>query len=125
MKKNKKTFKKQKSFIYEQFYNINKKSHNKKRIYGNNKIMNNKDKKLGSCNVHVMPTTISDNDITALFNGLLNVVKKKFELDSQAQVINYNINIEKLQNELKNKINECNRLKNEIIFLKSKMETDN
>ena len=124
MKKNKKTFKKQKSCIFEQFYNLNKKSHNKKRIYGKNKTMDNKDKKLGNCNVHVMPTTISDNDITALFNGLLNVVKKKFELDSQSQIINYNINIEKLQNELKNKINECNRLKNEIIFLKSKLGSE-
>jgi hypothetical protein len=125
MNKNKKTFKKQKSFNFEQIYILNKNSHNKKRIYGKNKIMDKNDKKIGSCNVHVMPTTISDNDITALFNGLLNVVKKKFELDSQAQVINYNISIEKLQTELKNKINECNRLKNEIIFLKSKLEEKN
>ena len=82
-------------------------------------------KKFGNCKVHVMPSTISDNDITALFNGLLNVVKKKFELDCQAQVISFNISIEKLQKELKNKINECNRLKNEIIFLKSKLESNN
>ena len=116
MKKKKKTFKKQKSFNLEQTYKINKKSHNKKIINGKNKIMDKKENKLSGCKVHVIPTAISDNDISALFNGLLNVVKKKFELDCQAEVINYNINIDKLTSELKNKTNECNRLKNEILY---------
>lgn len=80
-------------------------------------------KKIGNCNIHVLPSKISDSDITALFNGLLNVVKKKFELDYEAYFVTYNINIENLKRELKNKVNECNRLKNEIINLKSQLES--
>lgn len=74
------------------------------------------------CNIHVMPPAISDADISALFNGLLNVVKKKFELDTKSNIINMNLNIEKLMKELNEKQAECNRLKNEIIYLKSKIK---
>ena len=81
--------------------------------------------KIGKCNLYVMPSQITDSDISALFNGLLNVVKKKFELDFEAQFVNYNINIDNLKRELKNKTNECNRLKNEIINLKAKNEKQN
>jgi len=131
MKKNKKTFKKeellrnQKLYKNKLCYKTNKISHNKNIRAGKNNIMGKDSKKIGSCKVHVMPSQISDNDISALFNGLLNVVKKKFELDFEAQFINYNINIDNLKRELKNKINECNRLKNEIINLKSQLEKQN
>lgn len=132
MKKNTKTFKKeallknQKLYKNKHCYKTNKISHNKTLSIGKNKIMEKIDnKKLRNCKVHVMPSQITDNDISALFNGLLNVVKKKFELDFEAQFINCNINIDNLKRELKNKINECNRLKNEIINLKSQLETYN
>ena len=131
MKKQTKTFKKktkwnkQKLYKNKLCYKTNKISHNKNECVGKNKIMEKENKKIGSCKVHVMPSQISDNDISALFNGLLNVVKKKFELDFEAQFINYNINIDNLKRELKNKINECNRLKNEIINLKSQLEKQN
>ncbi|MBR6778544.1 MAG: hypothetical protein IKM43_00105 [Clostridia bacterium] len=72
------------------------------------------------CKVHVMPTTISEQDISALFNGLLNVVKKKFELDMQAEIINMSSDLNRLRHQLKEKTAECVRLKNEILNLKSK-----
>ena len=56
--------------------------------------------------IHVMPPQISDEDISALFNGIVNVVKKKFELEKNAETINLNINIQKLIKELKEKQNE-------------------
>ena len=51
--------------------------------------------------IHVMPPSITDEDITALFNGIINVVKKKFELEKNAETINFNINYEKVLKELK------------------------
>ncbi len=78
--------------------------------------------KKSKCNIHVMPPSITDEDITALFNGILSVMKRKIELDNRAEIIHYNLSIEKLSRELKEKSNECNRLKNEIIFLKSQLE---
>lgn len=111
MKKKKKTFKKKQNNNFIQY------SQNKNFQFGKNKIMQNENKN-NKCNIHVMPSAITDDDISALFQGLVSVVKKKFELDSQAQFININYNVEKLKNELKNKINECNRLKNEVIHLK-------
>ena len=74
------------------------------------------------CNVYVMPPAITDEDITALFNGIVNVVRHKLELDVKAKVLNLNLTQEKLLNELKAKTAECNRLKNEIIYLKSKIK---
>ena len=50
---------------------------------------------------------------------ILNVVKKKIELDTKAEILNMNTNLSKLMKELQEKTAECNRLKNEIIFLKS------
>lgn len=73
------------------------------------------------CNIHVMPPTISDADITALFNGILSVMKRKVELDTRAEIINSNLSIAQLQRQLKEKCAECNRLKNEIIFLKAQL----
>lgn len=72
--------------------------------------------------IHVMPPAITDEDITALFNGIVNVVKKKFELEKNAETINLNLNIERLIKENKEKTAEIIRLKNEIIYLKSKIE---
>lgn len=72
--------------------------------------------------IHVMPPAISDDDIMALFNGIVNVVKKKFELEKNAEIININLNHERLVKELKEKQAEISRLKNEIIYLKSKLE---
>ena len=83
----------------------------------NNEIETNE-----NCQIHVMPPAISDADISALFNGILNVVKKKFELETKSNIINMNLSIEKLMKELKEKQAECNRLKNEIVFLKSKIK---
>ena len=74
-----------------------------------------------SCNVLVMPPKISDDDITALFNGILKIVKRKFELENNCEIINLNSNLHKLKQQLKEKQAECNRLKNEIIYLKSKL----
>ena len=80
------------------------------------------DSKNENCNVHVMPPAISDEDIAALFNGILNVVKKKIEMETKSNMINLNLNIEHLMKKLNEKKAECNRLKNEIIFLKSKIK---
>ncbi len=73
------------------------------------------------CQIHIMPTKITDEDITALFNGIINVVKKKVELDTRSHLININNNMNKLMKELNEKRKECNRLKNEIIYLKSQL----
>lgn len=75
------------------------------------------------CNIHVMPPTITDDDITALFNGILNVMRKKIELETRAEIINMNVNIEKIMKQLNEKNAECIRLKNEILYLKSKYNT--
>ncbi len=75
--------------------------------------------------IHVMPPPITDEDITALFSGIVNVVKKKYELEKNAETINLNINIEKLMEELKEKQSEIIRLKNEIIYLKNQLKTNN
>lgn len=72
--------------------------------------------------IHVMPPSITDEDITALFNGIVNVVKKKFELEKNAETLNLTINHNKLVKELKEKNAEIIRLKNEIIYLKSKLK---
>ncbi len=71
------------------------------------------------CKIHVMPPTITDEDINALFNGIINVMRKKIELESRSQIININANFEKVSRELKAKQAECIRLKNEILYLKS------
>lgn len=81
-----------------------------------------KDIETNDCQIHVMPPSISDDDINALFNGILNVVKKKFELETKANIINLNSSIEKLMKQLNEKNAECNRLKNEIIHLKSNLD---
>ena len=78
--------------------------------------------KTKTCQIHVMPPSISDEDISALFNGILNVVKKKFELETKASIINLNSSIEKLMKELNEKRAECIRLKNEVIYLKSQLK---
>ena len=72
--------------------------------------------------IHVMPPSITDEDISALFNGIVNVVKKKFELEKNAETINLNLNLERLLKELKEKNAEIIRLKNEIIHLKSQLK---
>ena len=72
--------------------------------------------------IHVMPPSITDEDISALFNGIINVVKKKFELEKNAETINLNLNLERLLKELKEKNAEIIRLKNEIIHLKSQLK---
>ena len=73
-----------------------------------------------SCLVHVMPPAITDEDISALLNGIIGVMRRKIELETQAELINMNIDITRLKKELKEKTAECIRLKNEIILLKSK-----
>lgn len=115
-----------KTFKHSQIHKFHNLSQNKFKHKGKNIDMKNIDKeKTNQCNVYVMPSAISDNDISALFQGLLNVVKKKFELDSQAEFYNYSQDITKLKNELKIKNAECNRLKNEIINLKNLLNKNN
>ncbi len=79
-----------------------------------------KNKQNNGCKLHVMPPIISDEDISALFNGLIGIVRKKIELETRSEIINMNINMEKLLKELKEKQAECNRLKNELLYLKTK-----
>ena len=74
-----------------------------------------------NCTIHTMPSNITDADITALFNGIINVVKKKFELDTHNEMLYMANSIERLNKELKSKNAECVRLKNEIISLKSEL----
>ena len=117
MIRNKKTFFKTKP------YNISKLSHDKEFEYGQNNIMTKQTNKNNNhVKIHVMPPQISDSDITALFNGIVNVVRKKIELEKNAEIINLNINFEKILKELKEKKAEINRLKNEILFLKSQIK---
>ncbi|MBE7076552.1 MAG: hypothetical protein E7374_01525 [Clostridiales bacterium] len=73
------------------------------------------------CNIHMMPPPITDEDISALFNGLISIVKKKIELETRAEVISMNENVENLKQLLKEKQAECVRLKNEIIYLKNEL----
>ena len=80
--------------------------------------MENKDKK-NQCNIHIMPTTISDEDISLLFNGIISLVKKKIEIENQSKFIEICEDVTELKQKLKEKTAECNRLKNEILFLKS------
>ena len=97
-------------------------SHHKKYILANNKIMNKDNEK--NCKVHVMPPTITDQDINALFNGILLVVRKKIELETRAEILASNMTNDKLMRKLKEKEAECNRLKNEILYLKSQLEKE-
>lgn len=83
--------------------------------------MTNKNNK-SDCNVHVMPPQISDEDINALFSGLVGIMRKKIELETKAEIINTSSNLERVLKELKSKQAECIRLKNEIIFLKSQLK---
>ena len=89
-------------------------------VLGENKIMTNKETKLKpNFKLHVMKPAISDDDITALFNGIVNVVKKKVELENNSQMIEMNLCHEMMMKELKEKKAEIVRLKNEILHLKS------
>jgi len=105
--------------------NINKTTNfslNKKNLKEKNNYMNKKsDTKNLNCNLHVMPPQITDQDISALFNGVINIVKKKIELENKAQILNANLTLEKTLKALKEKESECIRLKNEIINLKAKL----
>lgn len=75
-----------------------------------------------NCTIHVLPPSISEADINALFLGLVDVVKKKIELDYKSQLVNISEDYLRVKNELKQKSAECNRLKNEILNLKSIIE---
>ena len=98
-------------------------SHIKKSNYAKNNSMKNFKDTETNCNMHVMPPQISDQDITALFNGIINIVRKKIELETKAEILNSNITLEKALKKLKEKEAECSRLKNEIIYLKSKFNS--
>lgn len=93
---------------------------NKIKSKENNNFMN-KDTK-NNLNIHVMPPQISDADVNALFNGIIKVVKKKIELETKAEILTANLNLERVLKELKEKERECNRLKNEIVYLRSKLD---
>ena len=116
-------FRNKKTFFKTKTYNISHLSHNKELDCGQNINMTKQSNKNNNpVKIHVMPPQISDSDITALFNGIVNVVKKKIELEKNAEIINLNINIEKILKELKEKKAEIVRLKNEILFLKSQLQ---
>ncbi len=71
------------------------------------------------CKIHVMPPLISDEDISSLLNGVVNIMRKKFELENQNKIIALGVDISNLKKELKEKTAECIRLKNEILYLKT------
>ena len=75
---------------------------------------------LNSCRIHVMPTSITDEDISVLFNSVLNILRRKMELETKRELISMNIHRDKLLSLLKEKQAEINRLKNEILYLKAK-----
>lgn len=77
---------------------------------------------LDECTVHVMPPQITDDDINALFAGIVSIMRRKIELETKAEIINSTSNYAKVLAELKAKQAECNRLKNEIIHLKSLLD---
>ena len=112
----------------ENFLNSNKIKENNSLLKNENKLnfsidkeeKNNKSKI--NCTLHVMPPQISDEDINALFSGLVSIVRRKIELESRAEIININLSYDKLSRELKSKQAECIRLKNEILNLKSQLE---
>ncbi len=85
----------------------------------------NQNSQTENCNVHVMPPQITDDDINALFAGIINIMRRKIELETKAEIINTTSNFEKVLAELKAKTAECNRLKNEIIHLKSLLTKNN
>ena len=89
---------------------------------GENIIMTNKElEQKPNFKLHVMKPAISDEDITALFNGIVNVVKKKVELENNSQIIEMNLCRDMLVKELKEKKAEIVKLKNEIVRLKSQL----
>ena len=85
------------------------------------KETNNRTEENLNYKIHVMPPSITDEDITALFQGIVNVVKKKYELEKNAETINLNFDLKRLVKDVKEKQAEIVRLKNEIIFLKSQL----
>lgn len=91
----------------------------------NSKVFETKNTKKSNlkCKIHVMPPAISDADINALFSGLVSIVRRKIELEARAEIINININNDKLTRALKAKQAECVRLKNELLQLKSKQDS--
>ena len=98
------------------------KDNNMKKQNINNKVTEKEQPANKDFTLHVMPSQISDEDIQALFGGLLKIVQKKYELDTRAEIINLNLTHDKLIKALNEKQAECNRLKNEIIYLKAKMK---
>ena len=82
-----------------------------------------KENDMDTCQIHVMPPQITDDDITALFNGLLNIVKKKIELDGKSQLLNISSTLKELSAKLKAKEAECVKLKNEVLKLKAQLKT--
>lgn len=109
-----------KTCYYKNINKTNHNSHNKKILLAKNKIMKKTEKKT-DCTMYVMPPQITDEDITALFNGIINVVRKKIELENKAEILNTNISLENTLKALREKESECIRLKNEIIYLKEKL----
>lgn len=110
----KKTFNKLKS------NKTSNKLHNKKENIEHNNYME-KNLKNTNCKIHSMPSAITDQDISALFEGLISIIKRKVEIDNKAKILESNFSNEKLLRELNAKKAECNRLKNEILYLKQKL----
>ncbi len=85
------------------------------------KTFNNQQSEKSNCKVHVMPSPITDDDIAALVSGVFGVVKRKIELEAKKEILALNLSQEKLIKQLNEKTTECNRLKNEIIYLKTQL----
>ena len=112
-----------KTFFTQWFYKTLQQSQNINNLDGKNSYMikNSNNSNNEQVKIHIMPPSITDEDISSLFKGIISVVKKKIELEKKAESINMNINHKMLMKELKEKQAEIVRLKNEIIFLKSQL----
>ena len=64
-----------------------------------------------NCKIHTINPTITDQDLSALFEGLIDVVKKKYELDYASKIINLNKKIEILTKLIREKDIEILNLK--------------
>lgn len=66
------------------------------------------------CNIHTINPIITDKDLSALFDGLMDVVKKKYELDYSAKIMNLDKKIEILTSLIKERDQEILSLKEKL-----------
>ena len=61
----------------------------------------------------------TDEDISALFSGVLNIIKEKIFIESESELYRLQKECELLQNALDMKTKELNKIKNKNIYLKT------